>query len=38
MLEEGFASVVKTGEQASGPNPHHVKGELLLVQNLTLNS
>jgi hypothetical protein len=25
--------VVKIGERASGPNLHHVKGELLLVQN-----
>ena len=33
VLEEGFASVLKTAEQASGPNLHHVKGELLLVQN-----
>ena len=33
MLEEGFASVAKTGEQLSSPSLHHVKGELLLVQN-----
>ena len=32
-LEEGFASVTKTGEQQSSPPLHHVKGELLLVQN-----
>jgi predicted ATPase len=33
VLEEGFASVAKTGEQFGGPSLHHVKGELLLVQN-----
>ena len=33
MLEEGFASVAKTGEQLSSPSLHHVKGELLLAQN-----
>ncbi len=30
VLEEGFASVTKTGEQQSSPSLHHVKGELLL--------
>ena len=33
MLDEGFASVAKTGEQLNSPSLHHVKGELLLVQN-----
>jgi class 3 adenylate cyclase/tetratricopeptide (TPR) repeat protein len=33
LLEEGFASVAKSGEQAAGPHLHHVKGELLLAQN-----
>ena len=33
MLEEGFASVAKTGEQLDSPWLHRVKGELLLVQN-----
>jgi tetratricopeptide (TPR) repeat protein len=33
VLEEGFASVAKTGEQIHGPSLHHVKGELLLVEN-----
>ncbi len=33
MLEEGFASVAKTGEQIDSPSLHHVKGELLLAQN-----
>ena len=33
VLEEGFASVAKTGEQGSSPSLHHVKGELLLAQN-----
>ena len=33
LLEEGFASVVKTGEQVSSPHLHHVKGELLLARN-----
>jgi len=33
VLEEGFASVVKTGERVSSPYLHHVKGELLLAQN-----
>ena len=32
-MEEGFASAAKTGEQISSPLLHHVKGELLLVQN-----
>ena len=32
-LEEGFASVTKTGEQQSSPSLHHVKGELLLAKN-----
>ena len=33
VLEEGFAFVAKTGEQITSPWLHHVKGELLLVQN-----
>ena len=33
VLEEGFASVAKTGERSASPSLHHVKGELLLVQN-----
>jgi tetratricopeptide (TPR) repeat protein len=33
VLEEGFASVAKTGEQWCSPLLHHVKGELLLAQN-----
>ncbi len=33
MLEGGFASVAKTGEQIASPSLHHVKGELLLMQN-----
>ena len=33
VLEEGLASVAKTGEQLDGPWLHHVKGELLLAQN-----
>jgi adenylate cyclase len=33
VLEEGFASIAKTGEQIAIPYLHHVKGELLLVQN-----
>jgi class 3 adenylate cyclase/predicted ATPase len=33
VLEEGLASVAKTGEQFASPYLHHVKGELLLVQN-----
>ena len=33
VLEEGFASVAKTGEQLASPSLHHVKGELLLAQN-----
>jgi adenylate cyclase len=33
VLEEGFASVTKTGAQLHSPWLHHVKGELLLVQN-----
>jgi predicted ATPase len=32
LVEEGFASVAKTGEQGSSPSLHHVKGELLLAQ------
>jgi tetratricopeptide (TPR) repeat protein len=35
VLEEGFASVTKTGVQIGSPYLHHVKGELLLVQNLS---
>ena len=33
VLEEGFASVAKTGEQVSSPFLHHAKGQLLLAQN-----
>jgi adenylate cyclase len=33
VLEEGFASVAKTGERIASPSLHHVKGELLLAQN-----
>jgi predicted ATPase len=33
VLEEGFASVAKTGEQTASPSLHHVKGNLLLAQN-----
>jgi predicted ATPase len=33
VLEEGFASVAKTGEQLPSPWLHRVKGELLLAQN-----
>jgi hypothetical protein len=33
VVEEGFASIAKTGEQIAGPWLHHVKGELLLAQN-----
>jgi predicted ATPase len=33
VAEEGFASVAKTAEQNASPPLHHVKGELLLVQN-----
>jgi class 3 adenylate cyclase/tetratricopeptide (TPR) repeat protein len=33
VLEEGFASVAKTGEQLHSPWLHRVKGELLLAQN-----
>jgi predicted ATPase len=33
VLEEGFASAAKSGEQVVGPYQHHVKGELLLAQN-----
>jgi class 3 adenylate cyclase/tetratricopeptide (TPR) repeat protein/ribosomal protein L40E len=33
VLEEGFASVAKTGRGIDSPYLHHVKGELLLVQN-----
>ena len=35
MLEEGLASVAKTGEQSILPNMHHLKGRLLLAQNLS---
>jgi predicted ATPase len=35
VLEEGFTSVAKTGEQLSSPSLHHVKGELLLAQSQT---
>ncbi len=33
VVEEGFASVAKTGEQIASPPLHRVKGELLLAQN-----
>jgi class 3 adenylate cyclase/tetratricopeptide (TPR) repeat protein len=33
VVEEGFASVAKTGAQLGSPDLHHVKGELLLAQN-----
>ena len=33
VVEDGLASVAKTGEQLSSPGLHQVKGELLLVQN-----
>jgi len=33
VVEEGLASVAKTGEQLASPWLHHVKGELLLAQN-----
>jgi len=33
VVEEGFASVAKTGERFASPSLHHVKGELLLAQN-----
>ena len=33
VMEEGFASLAKTGEQISSPYQHHVKGRLLLAQN-----
>ena len=33
VLEEGIASVAKTGEQINRPDLHHVKGRLLLAQN-----
>jgi ATP/maltotriose-dependent transcriptional regulator MalT len=33
VVDEGFASVAKTGEQIASPSLHHVKGELLLMQN-----
>jgi tetratricopeptide (TPR) repeat protein len=32
-LDEGFASVAKTGEHGSSPSLQHVKGELLLLQS-----
>jgi predicted ATPase len=32
VVEEGFASVAKTGEQIGSPHLHRVKGELLLAQ------
>ena len=35
MVEEGFASAAKTGAQLHSPWQHHIKGELLLVQNPT---
>ena len=33
VLEEGFASAARSGEQAVGPHLHHAKGELLLAQD-----
>ncbi len=33
VVEDGLASVAKTGEQLSSPSLHHVKGELLQAQN-----
>jgi adenylate cyclase len=33
VVEEGFASVTKTGEQNVSKLLHHVKGELLMAQN-----
>jgi predicted ATPase len=33
VVEEGVASVAKTGEQIANPSLHYVKGELLLAQN-----
>jgi predicted ATPase len=33
VLEEGFASIAKTGERSASPSLHRVKGELLLAQN-----
>ena len=33
VVEEGLASVAKTGEQFASPSLHRVKGELLLTQN-----
>ncbi len=38
IVEEGFASVAKTGAQVYSPWLHHVKGELLLVQNPSDNA
>ena len=35
VVDEGFASVAKTGEQMGSPYLHHVKGELLLALNPT---
>jgi predicted ATPase len=33
VVEEGFASVARTGAQFYSPSLHHVTGELLLAQN-----
>ncbi len=33
VVEQGFASVAKTGEQIASPYLNHVRGELLLAQN-----
>jgi predicted ATPase len=33
VVEEGFASVAKTGAQIGSSDLHHLKGELLLIQN-----
>jgi class 3 adenylate cyclase/tetratricopeptide (TPR) repeat protein len=35
VVDQGFASVAKTGEQMGSPYLHHVKGELLLALNPT---
>ena len=35
VVDEGFASVAKTGEQIGSPYLHHVKGELLLALDPT---
>jgi predicted ATPase len=35
VLEDGFASVAKTGEQIYSPYLHQIKGELLLAQKVS---